>query len=82
SSLVLFFSFLFLVTIPYTTTNTIEGEIELQEIVNGLINTQMYNSPRISIALIFITVGIGFKLSPAPSHQWTPDVYEGVRFVR
>ncbi|THG15295.1 hypothetical protein TEA_010453 [Camellia sinensis var. sinensis] len=58
------------------------GEIELQEIVNGLINTQMYNSPRISIALIFITVGIGFKLSPAPSHQWTPDVYEGVRFVR
>ncbi|KAL8226252.1 hypothetical protein R6Q59_000195 [Mikania micrantha] len=50
------------------------GEIELQEIVNGLINTQMYNSPGISIALIFITVGIGFKLSPAPSHQWTPDV--------
>jgi len=58
------------------------GEIELQEIVNGLINTQMYNSPGISIARIFITVGIGFKLSPAPSHQWTPDVYEGVRFVR
>ncbi|MCD9644656.1 NADH dehydrogenase subunit 2 [Datura stramonium] len=45
------------------------GEIELQEIVNGLINTQMYNSPGISIALIFITVGIGFKLSPAPSHH-------------
>nr|Q9XQ96.1 RecName: Full=NAD(P)H-quinone oxidoreductase subunit 2, chloroplastic; AltName: Full=NAD(P)H dehydrogenase, subunit 2; AltName: Full=NADH-plastoquinone oxidoreductase subunit 2 [Brassica napus]AAD28444.1 NADH dehydrogenase subunit 2 [Brassica napus] len=53
------------------------GEIELQEIVNGLINTQMYNSPGISIALIFITVGIGFKLSLAPSHQWTPDVYQG-----
>nr|YP_010630046.1 NADH dehydrogenase subunit 2 [Begonia sanguinea]YP_010630061.1 NADH dehydrogenase subunit 2 [Begonia sanguinea]WBN96948.1 NADH dehydrogenase subunit 2 [Begonia sanguinea]WBN96949.1 NADH dehydrogenase subunit 2 [Begonia sanguinea] len=53
------------------------GEIELQEIVNGLLNTQMYNSPGISIALLFITVGIGFKLSPAPSHQWTPDVYEG-----
>ncbi|XP_044947578.1 NAD(P)H-quinone oxidoreductase subunit 2 A, chloroplastic-like [Hordeum vulgare subsp. vulgare] len=31
------------------------GEIELQEIVNGLINTQMYNSPGISIALISIT---------------------------
>nr|ADZ93525.1 NADH dehydrogenase subunit B [Gahnia baniensis] len=57
------------------------GEIELQEIVNGLINTQMYNSPGISIALIFITVGIGFKLSPAPFHQWTPDVYEGVAFL-
>uniref|UniRef100_A0A3Q7J7W2 NADH:quinone oxidoreductase/Mrp antiporter transmembrane domain-containing protein n=1 Tax=Solanum lycopersicum TaxID=4081 RepID=A0A3Q7J7W2_SOLLC len=58
------------------------GEIELQEIVNGLINTQMYNSPRISIALIFIIVGIGFKLSPYPSHQWAPDVYEGVQFIR
>ncbi|VAH75120.1 unnamed protein product [Triticum turgidum subsp. durum] len=54
------------------------GEIELQEIVNGLINTQMYNSPGISVALISITVGLGFKLSPAPFHQWTPDVYEGV----
>nr|ADZ93529.1 NADH dehydrogenase subunit B [Joinvillea ascendens] len=57
------------------------GEIELQEIVNGLINTQMYNSPGISIALISITVGLGFKLSPAPFHQWTPDVYEGVAFL-
>ncbi|XWS21160.1 hypothetical protein CRYUN_Cryun30bG0031600 [Craigia yunnanensis] len=58
------------------------GEIEFQEIVNDLINTQMYSSPGISIALIFIIVGIGFKLSQAPSHQWTLDVYEGVRFVR
>ncbi|KAG5589790.1 hypothetical protein H5410_040304, partial [Solanum commersonii] len=40
------------------------------------------NSPGISIALIFITVGIGFKLSPTPSHQWTPEVYEGVQFVQ
>nr|YP_009466199.1 NADH-plastoquinone oxidoreductase subunit 2 [Arundo donax]AOZ71495.1 NADH-plastoquinone oxidoreductase subunit 2 [Arundo donax] len=58
------------------------GEIELQEIVNGLINTQMYNSPGISIALIFITVGLGFKLSLAPFHQWTPDVYEGEKEAR
>ncbi|MBS2080341.1 hypothetical protein, partial [Mycobacterium tuberculosis] len=32
------------------------GEIELQEIVNGLINTQMYNSPGIFIALLCINV--------------------------
>ncbi|KAJ9535432.1 hypothetical protein OSB04_un001458 [Centaurea solstitialis] len=43
------------------------GEIELQEIVNG-----------ISIALIFITVGIGFKLSQ-PFSSMDSDVYEGVR---
>nr|YP_009579035.1 NADH-plastoquinone oxidoreductase subunit 2 [Taxus floridana]QBK35031.1 NADH-plastoquinone oxidoreductase subunit 2 [Taxus floridana]QBK35521.1 NADH-plastoquinone oxidoreductase subunit 2 [Taxus floridana]QBK36015.1 NADH-plastoquinone oxidoreductase subunit 2 [Taxus floridana] len=53
------------------------GEIQLQEITNGLINTQMYNSPGIWIAVISITVGIGFKLSLVPFHQWTPDVYEG-----
>ena len=28
------------------------GEIELQEIVSGLTNTQMYNSPGISIAQV------------------------------
>ena len=59
-----------------------KGEIKLQEIVSGLINTQIYKSPRILIALIFITIGIEFKLSPTPSHQWTFDIYEGVRFIR
>lgn len=58
------------------------GEIQLQEIVKGLMNTQMYNSPGTSIALICTIVGIGFKLSLVPFHQWTPDVYEGVRFVQ
>jgi hypothetical protein len=42
----------------------------------------MYNSSGILVALIFITVGLGFKLSPAPFHQWTPNVYEGVWFIR
>ncbi|KAG5599336.1 hypothetical protein H5410_030706 [Solanum commersonii] len=59
-----------------------EEEIEYQEIVNGLINTQMYNSEGISIALIITTVGIRLKPSPFPSYQWTPDVYERVWFVQ
>ena len=42
----------------------------------------MYNSLRILIALLFITVGIGFKLSPATSHPWTPDVDEEVHNER
>lgn len=57
------------------------GEIQLQKIVNGLLNTEMYNSSGILIGLLCIIVGIGFKLSLVPFHQWTPDVYEGVRFV-
>ena len=32
--------------------------------------------------LLFITVGIGFKLSPATSHPWTPDVDEEVHNER
>ncbi|KAK8944447.1 hypothetical protein KSP39_PZI007918 [Platanthera zijinensis] len=63
---------------PSWACDCLRGEIELQEIVNGLINTQMYNSQGISIALISITIGIGFKLSPTPFHQWTHNVYEGV----
>nr|AHZ58019.1 NADH dehydrogenase subunit 2 [Tmesipteris elongata]AHZ58040.1 NADH dehydrogenase subunit 2 [Tmesipteris elongata] len=53
------------------------GEIQLRGMVNGLINMQMYNSAGVSIAMILIIVGIGFKLSLVPFHQWTPDVYEG-----
>lgn len=29
------------------------------------------------IALIFVLVGIAFKLGAAPFHMWVPDVYEG-----
>jgi len=31
----------------------------------------------LSIALLFLFVGIGFKLGFVPFHLWTPDVYEG-----
>jgi NADH-quinone oxidoreductase subunit N len=31
----------------------------------------------VSFAIVFILVGIGFKLSFVPAHFWVPDVYEG-----
>jgi NADH-quinone oxidoreductase subunit N len=31
----------------------------------------------ILIGLIFIVVGLAFKISAVPFHMWTPDVYEG-----
>jgi NAD(P)H-quinone oxidoreductase subunit 2 len=31
----------------------------------------------ISMALVMILAGIGFKISAAPFHTWAPDVYEG-----
>lgn len=31
---------------------------------------------------VFKPTCIGFKLFLAPFHQWTPNIYEGVRFIR
>lgn len=33
--------------------------------------------PGMIIGLVFILVGIAFKISAVPFHMWTPDVYEG-----
>ncbi len=34
-------------------------------------------SPMLALAIILVTGGLGFKISLAPFHMWTPDVYEG-----
>ncbi len=34
-------------------------------------------NPGVSIGLVFILVGIGFKVAAVPFHMWAPDVYEG-----
>ena len=36
------------------------------------------NTPHLaSLALAMIVIGLGFKVSAAPFHVWTPDVYQG-----
>jgi len=57
------------------------GETNIQKIVDGMANTQMLNSTGMFIALLCITIGLASKLSLVPFHQWTPDIYEGVRSV-
>jgi NADH-quinone oxidoreductase subunit N len=34
-------------------------------------------SPLLTIGLAMVIIGLGFKVSAAPFHVWTPDVYEG-----
>ena len=34
-------------------------------------------SPGLIIGLVFVAVGLAFKVSAVPFHMWTPDVYEG-----
>ncbi|MCZ7603854.1 MAG: NADH-quinone oxidoreductase subunit N [Melioribacteraceae bacterium] len=46
-------------------------------IINSLIQGPQINLFTLSFAAILIFVGIGYKISAAPFHFWTPDVYEG-----
>ena len=34
-------------------------------------------SPGVIVGLVFVVVGLAFKVSAVPFHMWTPDVYEG-----
>jgi NADH-quinone oxidoreductase subunit N len=34
-------------------------------------------SPLFGLGLVFVILGVGFKLSMVPMHVWTPDVYQG-----
>ncbi len=52
------------------------GSTNLYEI-NSLIQLQEYQSITFLLSGLLIFVGIGYKISAAPFHFWTPDVYEG-----
>ncbi len=54
----------------------ITGSTNLYEI-NSLIQAPQVQSLTFLLAGILIFVGIGYKISAAPFHFWTPDVYEG-----
>ena len=42
---------------------------------NGLVAAE--NASLLLVGIAFILVGFGFKVSAAPFHVWTPDVYQG-----
>ncbi|MEW6701332.1 MAG: NADH-quinone oxidoreductase subunit N [Bacteroidota bacterium] len=46
-------------------------------VINSLIQGPQINLFTLSFACILIFAGIGYKISSAPFHFWTPDVYEG-----
>ena len=45
--------------------------------INSFIHLAQINTLTFLLAGLLIFVGIGFKISAAPFHFWTPDVYEG-----
>jgi NADH-quinone oxidoreductase subunit N len=45
--------------------------------INHALSMGVPNYYALLLAVIFIFVGFGFKISAVPFHFWTPDVYEG-----
>ena len=52
------------------------GSTNFQEIQNNLLSLESINLGLI-FGLVFVLVGLAFKISAVPFHMWTPDVYEG-----
>ena len=51
------------------------GALGFKQISVVLVNA--YDSPLVILGAAMMMFGIAFKLSAAPFHMWTPDVYEG-----
>ena len=52
------------------------GSTDFTEIAAG-IGPELSDDPLILIGIALCAVGLAFKVSIAPFHQWTPDVYQG-----
>lgn len=64
---------LFGVALVYGATTS----FSLHEIAARITNLSGDNAPMLYMGLTFMLIGILFKVSAAPFHFWTPDVYEG-----
>ena len=53
------------------------GHLQLNEVLNAIQSKADVNPWLLTIGLIFIVVGVAFKLGVVPFHMWVPDVYEG-----
>ena len=46
--------------------------------IASLAQPGLSRDPLVTLALLFLLVGFGFKMSLAPFHAWAPDVYQGM----
>ena len=53
------------------------GSTDFAGIAAGIGTESLLGDPLILIGIALVAVGLAFKTSIAPFHQWTPDVYEG-----
>jgi len=55
----------------------VTGSFDFTTIGKGLAAADSSAHTAIMLGLVFIVAGLGFKVSMAPFHMWTPDAYEG-----
>ena len=54
------------------------GTFQLSEMATAIATpTNASLQPMLYVGVLMMVIGIGFKVSAAPFHFWTPDVYEG-----
>lgn len=53
------------------------GSTDFSGIAGGIAQKSVLGDPLILVGIALTAVGLAFKSSVAPFHQWTPDVYEG-----
>ncbi|STX30077.1 NADH dehydrogenase I subunit N [Legionella beliardensis] len=53
------------------------GKLDLTDMANAIAVNWDKQNMLISFALVFVLVGVGFKLAAVPFHMWAPDVYQG-----
>jgi NADH-quinone oxidoreductase subunit N len=53
------------------------GSVRFSDIAAAAAAADAGGNPGLVFGLVFLLCGLAFKLSAAPFHMWTPDVYEG-----
>jgi NADH-quinone oxidoreductase subunit N len=53
------------------------GSTDFEGIAHGIAQGGVLGDPLILVGVAMCAVGLAFKTSIAPFHQWTPDVYQG-----
>jgi NADH-quinone oxidoreductase subunit N len=53
------------------------GSTDFAGIANGIGRSGLLGDPLVLVGIGMAAVGLAFKTSIAPFHQWTPDVYQG-----
>jgi NADH-quinone oxidoreductase subunit N len=53
------------------------GSVEFSVIAGVVKDQTAAQNVGLTIGLVFLLVGIAFKIAAVPFHMWTPDVYEG-----